>query len=110
MQLKELSDFVGRTLSEAGKGTFYRDKDITTRIFAQTVKLTEEVGELSAEILWHTWFVRKEKLEKYSVETLNDEFADVILVALRLAKLMDIDIESALKHKIEKIKIRHDMQ
>jgi hypothetical protein len=34
----------------------------------------------------------------------------VILVALRLAKLMDIDIESALKHKIEKIKIRHDMQ
>jgi len=46
-------------------------------------------------------------MSKYSQETLNDEFADVILVTIRLAKMMDIDIESALKSKMMKIKARH---
>ena len=103
MQLQELLDFVDLTLQHAH---LYRDADTTTRIFAQTAKLTEEVGELSSEILWHTWFVRKEKMAKYSPETLNDEFADVILVTFRLAKFMNIDIESALKKKMIKIKER----
>lgn len=107
MDMKELLDFVDRTLSTAGKWTFYRDQDMTKRIFAQTLKLTEEVGELSSEILWHTGFVRQEKLSRYSPETLEDEFADVILVTIRLAKLMDINIESALKNKIEKLKQRN---
>jgi NTP pyrophosphatase (non-canonical NTP hydrolase) len=106
MEMKELLDFVDRTLSEAGKWTFYRDQDMTKRIFAGTLKLTEEVGELSSEILWHTWFVRQEKIIKYSPETLKDEFADVIFVTFRLAKLMNIDIESALQQKMEKIKTR----
>lgn len=51
MDMKELMEFTDRTLSEAGKGTFYRDQDKTKRIFAQTLKLAEEVGELSSEIL-----------------------------------------------------------
>lgn len=110
MEMKELLDFVDRTLSEAGKWTFSRDQDITKRILAQTIKLSEEVGELSSEILWHTGFVRQEKMARYSPETLKDEFADVIIVAIRLAKLMDIDIESALVQKMEKIKKRSDLR
>lgn len=110
MEMKELVEFAERTLTEAGKGTFYRDQDITKRIFAQTMKLSEEVGELSSEILWHTGFVRQEKLDRYSPESLKDEFADVIFVAIRLAKLMDIDIESALQQKMEKIKKRSDVR
>ena len=43
---------------------------------------------------------------RYSPETLKDEFADVIFVTFRLAKLMGIDIESALQQKIDKIKER----
>jgi len=110
MEMKELLNFVDRTLSEAGKWTFSRDQDMTKRIFAQTMKLSEEVGELSSEILWHTGFVRQEKLARYSPETLKDEFADVLLVTIRLAKLMDIDIESALQQKMEKIKKRSDVR
>ena len=106
MEMKELLEFVDRTLSNAGKWSFYQDQDITKRIFAQTVKLTEEIGELSSEILWNTWVVRKEKLSRYSAETLQDEFADVIIVTIRLAKLMNVDIRSALKNKTEKIKQR----
>jgi len=104
--MKELLDFIDRTLSEQWKWTFHHDQDMTKRIFASTLKLTEEVGELSSEILWHTWFVRQEKIARYSPETLQDEFADVVFVTVRLAKLMNIDIESALQQKMEKIKER----
>ena len=106
MEMKSLLDFVDRTLSEQGKWTFHRDQDMTKRIFAGALKLTEEVGELNAEILWHTWFIRQEKSMKYSPETLRDEFADVIFVTFRLANLMGVDIESALQQKMNKIKER----
>ncbi|MEI8008041.1 MAG: MazG nucleotide pyrophosphohydrolase domain-containing protein [bacterium] len=43
---------------------------------------------------------------RYSPETLKDEFADVIFVTFRLAKLMGVDIESALQQKMDKIKER----
>ena len=76
MEMKSLLDFIDRSLSEQGKWTFYHDQDMTKRIFAGALKLTEEVGELNAEILWHTWFIRQEKSMKYSPETLKDEFAD----------------------------------
>jgi len=35
-----------------------------------------------------------------------DEFADVVLSTIRLARFMDIDISLALKNKMEKIKNR----
>ena len=106
MEMKELLEFIDWTLSEEGKWTFYRDTDMTRRIFAQSIKLSEEVGELSSEILWHTGFIRKDKEGRYSPETLQHEFADVILVTIRLAKLMDVDIEMALRNKMKKIKER----
>lgn len=110
MEMKELLEFADWTLTDLGKWTFHRDEDITKRIFAQAMKLSEEVWELSSEILWHTGFVRQEKLARYSPESLTDEFADVILVTIRLAKLMNVDIESALKNKMEKIKQRSDVR
>lgn len=39
-------------------------------------------------------------------DDLGDEFADVILCTLLLAKSMDIDINIALEKKLEKIKER----
>lgn len=109
MELKDLLDFIDWTLSEAGKGSFYRDQDMTKRIFAQSMKLNEEVWELNSEILWNQGFVRKEKMERYSQETLMDEFADVIFTTIRLAKLMNIDISQALENKMIKIKKRSDL-
>jgi NTP pyrophosphatase (non-canonical NTP hydrolase) len=106
MEMKELLEFIDWTLSQAGKWTFYHDADITKRILAQSVKLSEEVGELSSEILWHTGFIRAEKKARYTPETLQHEFADVILTTIRLAKLMEVDIETALKNKMDKIKQR----
>jgi NTP pyrophosphatase (non-canonical NTP hydrolase) len=60
---------------------------------ANTMKLVEEVGELNAEILGHLKLQRKEKLAKFTPETLQDEFGDTIISTLRLARIMGIDVQ-----------------
>lgn len=78
------------------------------RILARTVKLTEELGELCNEILANNEDQRKEKLDKYDKENLPEEFADVFITTLLLAKTMNVDIERALEKKIEKVNKRYD--
>ena len=104
MDLSKINEFIDRTMIDNGK--FYRDEDMDKRIFAQSIKLSEECGELASQILWNKWLVRKEKLSSYTEQTLKDEFADVILTTFRLAKLMWVDMSDAIKNKIEKIKNR----
>ena len=67
-------------------------------------KLTEEVGEVSDELLKSFSYARKHKLEKEN--NLKNEIADVIIVTLLLAKNMNIDIDNALREKIKKIEAR----
>ncbi|MBM4177419.1 hypothetical protein FJ208_01290 [Candidatus Gribaldobacteria bacterium] len=76
-------------------------------ILARTVKLGEEYGELCDAILSSNGDQRKEKLENREVDNLPEEFADVIITTLLLAKAMEVDIENALEKKIAKIKQRH---
>ncbi len=77
------------------------------RILARTVKLGEEFGELCNEILVHNNDQRKEKMMNHDKHTLPDEFADVIITTLLLAKETDVDIKRALEDKIEKINERY---
>ena len=51
MQLEELIAFIDRSVSDAGRGNYKHDPDINKRILANMLKLVEEVGELSSEIL-----------------------------------------------------------
>jgi len=76
-------------------------------ILARTVKLGEEYGELCDEILSANNDQRKEKLEKKDKDNLPEEFADVIITTLLLAKSMEVDIKMALEKKIAKINERH---
>jgi NTP pyrophosphatase (non-canonical NTP hydrolase) len=76
------------------------------KAFARTVKLTEELGELCNEVLAANGDQRSEKLETTSNRNLEDEFADVIITTLLLAKTMNVNIEKALEQKIEKINQR----
>jgi NTP pyrophosphatase (non-canonical NTP hydrolase) len=80
--------------------------DKNNRILTACVKISEETWELSWEILKSIWKARKEKLEKFSKNDLDWEFADVILTTLLLAELLDVDINDAIKMKLEKIKDR----
>lgn len=73
------------------------------RILARTVKLTEEVGELSEAILSYCHDQRDEKLAIFRKENLDDELADVIITTLVLARSVKSDINIAIVSKIEKI-------
>jgi NTP pyrophosphatase (non-canonical NTP hydrolase) len=68
--------------------------------------MSEEIGELSGEVLKSFWRSRKEKLENFSKDNLKWEFADSILTVLLLAEQMWVDINEALEMKLKKIENR----
>ena len=105
MNFEDLKKFIEIEDERLQKCYDYPDKD--KRILARTVKRGEEYGELCDEILSHTDLQRKEKLMGRDPEHLAEEFADIFIVAMLLAKTMDVDIEKALIKKIEKIEGRH---
>lgn len=76
------------------------------RILLRTVKIMEEMGELSDEILGHLGHQREAKLDAREPGAMSDELADVVITTFLLAKALKVDIAKALEHKIEKIKNR----
>jgi NTP pyrophosphatase (non-canonical NTP hydrolase) len=76
-----------------------KEKDILTR----TVKLSEEVGELSNDILSVLSLQRKAKLKEFEKKNMYEEFADVILSAILLANSVGVDVERAVRNKLKKI-------
>jgi len=79
----------------------------TEFVLTQITKLNEETGELSSEILARVGYQRAEKLAKHSQQTLEDEFADVLITSLLLAQACEIDINQALENKITKLEKRY---
>ena len=102
MEVKELVDFMQRTTWD-GRYKYTLDFTDKERQFAQMIKLGEEYWELCEQVSGALGAQRIEKSDRFSQEYLEDEFADVIYAAIRLACLMDIDIEKALKNKKEKL-------
>ena len=74
------------------------------RVFARTIKLSEEVGELAEAVLASESLQRKSKSSKEV--SLEQELCDVIITALLLAKSLDIDMDQALSARVEKIRSR----
>ena len=85
---------------------YYTEKDKGELTMAMGFKVVEEMGELFNEILSHKGYQRKEKLDKHDIKNVEKEFADVIFTVLILAKRFNIDIEKAMKIKMEEIKQR----
>ena len=106
MELKELLKFV-EIEDERLKKYYGGYSNQEKRILARTIKLTEELGELCNEVLAHNSLQRKHKLNNHSKGNLPEEFADVIITTLLLAKALNVDIKKALEKKIEKINKRY---
>jgi len=70
------------------------------RIFARTLKLMEEIGELSNEILTKMGLQRQAKIDAFQQHHLEDEFADVLGSLLLMGIEMDIDVAAVTKRKI----------
>jgi len=107
MELKDLLKFI-EIEDERLKKYYGGYDDQEKRILARTVKLTEELGELCDEVLAYNSLQRKQKLDNHDKENLPEEFADVIITALLLAKAMNVDIEKALEKKVEKVNKRYE--
>lgn len=80
--------------------------DNNQRTFARMMKLFEELGELSDEILTSMNLQRSVKVAKFSQQNMEDEFADVLASVLLLAIELDIDVEEVIKRKIKFTKER----
>jgi NTP pyrophosphatase (non-canonical NTP hydrolase) len=78
-------------------------------VFARIMKLVEELGELSDEILTSMNLARDSKIAKFSHENMEDEFADVLASLILLAIELDIDVEKVIKRKIAFTRDRFEM-
>ena len=76
-------------------------------MLARAVKLSEEFGELCNDVLGHASLQRKSKMDGFDRKNIDEEFADIIITALLLAKAMSIDVMAGLRGKIKKIEQRH---
>jgi len=86
--------------------SLYKGRSQDTIILLQSIKVSEELGELHNEVLKLFKSQREEKMNKNSVNLAN-ELSDVILSSLLLGIELNIDIEKALTDKIDIIKQRH---
>ncbi|MBP7740879.1 hypothetical protein KA089_01715 [Candidatus Woesebacteria bacterium] len=85
-------------------------KNSDHKIFARTMKIMEELGELSDEILTSMNLQRNTKIAKFSRENVEDEFADVLGSLVLLGIELDIDVEKVMRKKIKFTRERFEMK
>ncbi len=104
MEIKELENFCAER-HQWLKKHYHREenKELT---FPITIKIMEELGELSEALLSHHGLQRNDKLDHHNLNRLKDEFADVLITLGILSHNLGIDLEESLQSKIKKIKQR----
>lgn len=105
MTIEELQKFIDEqdAYFRARRAGDFSDRE---HVFARTIKLGEEFGELCDEVLASIGGQRQDKMLDHKTTDLQDEFADVLITTFMLAKAMDIDIMQALDRKVQKIRER----
>ncbi|WP_026039027.1 nucleotide pyrophosphohydrolase [Sporolactobacillus vineae] len=71
---------------------------------AQTVRLTEELGELAREV--NHYYGEKPKKETEPEKTVEEELGDLLFVLICLANSLHIDMDSALARVCDKFNTR----
>jgi len=104
MEIKELQEFSKKIHKRLLQ--YYDFSDPKQLNLPITIKIMEELGELCNDVLAHSGIQRKEKLDNYDKSNIEEEFADVIITTFNLAHNMDVDLEQALKKKMERIEKR----
>lgn len=73
---------------------------------AQAAKLSEEVGELQAEVLGAIKYCRADKAARFTPDSLAGELADVMVCTLLLAEIFEVDLPAAVTSKIDFLRER----
>ena len=76
------------------------EKNHDKRVFTRTMKIVEELGELSDAILSDMKLQRDSKVQSFQKKHLEDEFADVLGSLILLGIELDIDLTRVMKRKI----------
>lgn len=105
MTFDELLDFIAREDARLRKR--FPERDEARRTLSRAVKLSEEVGELSNEVLLSLSDQRSEKLANFDSKNVGKEVADVIITTMMLARSLGVDVPQALAGKIEIIDQRY---
>ncbi|OLN23516.1 nucleotide pyrophosphohydrolase [Domibacillus antri] len=71
---------------------------------AMMARLTEELGELAREVNHH--YGDKPKKSTEEEKTIEEELGDVLFVAICLANSLDIDLQTAHDHVMNKFQTR----
>lgn len=104
MQIEDLIDELKKINQRLLEGYDLEDKRV--RILARTAKISEEVGELANELLADLELQRKDKLKDFKSENISKELVDVLFTAFILGITLDIDIEKAIKERLNDINNR----
>lgn len=107
MTIEELQKFIDEqdAYFRARRAGDFSDRE---HVFARTIKLGEEFGELCDEVLASIGGQRKEKMLERDETHLQDEFADVLITTFMLAKAMNVDIMQVLDRKVQKIRDKYN--
>jgi len=85
----------------------YPQLDSEKMLLARTVKMSEEMGELSENILGVLGLQRSEKLQHLDQKHLGREFADLIITTFLTAKSAGVDVWQAMEEKIPELNQRN---
>lgn len=105
MDIKEFENYCLQT-SERIADLYLQSYDLEKRILHATAKASEEFGELSEAVLKKLQSQRAVKLNDFKMEHLEDEVADSLIVVGIIASLTGVDVEKALRNKINKLEKR----
>ncbi len=100
MEIKELQKLMNNTVDLIDE-KFNCKHDVNNTF----LHLIEEIGEVADEI--NKPNIRNKETD---IENLGEEIADCVILLTKLAVIYNIDIEDAIKNKIEKLKIRHNLK
>ena len=90
MDIKEIQDKLAKFAEERDWNQFHSPKNLA-------MALTSEVGELNELFQWLT----EEQSNNVDNDEIRQEIADIFIYLLRLSDKLDIDIEEAVREKIE---------
>lgn len=99
MEMKDIHNFIDMYF-EKWNNT-YKAQSKEMQAFVIMMKVSEEAGELAREVARSFGFASRKKLERPS--KLDSELADVLIYTQLLAKCLGINVEAALKSKMDKI-------
>jgi dCTP diphosphatase len=99
--IKDLKGAIGKFIDERHWNPYHDPKNLS-------MSIAIEAAELMEIFQWEdSASSRATCRQSATIDKVKDEIADVIIYALSMARVLDIDVSSAIVEKIEKNKIRY---